>query len=114
MKICMLLESAFPPDLRVENEAASLSGAGHEVHVLAPSFSGEQPEQETAGVRIHRFRCDRRAFKRLQATCLRFPFYGRFWKKRVRDLHDRIGFEALPVHDLPLAAAGLSLAKQFG
>ena len=30
----MLLETTFPPDIRVENEAASLLKAGHEVHLL--------------------------------------------------------------------------------
>jgi len=114
MKIIMMLESAFPPDLRVENEAASLCAAGHEVHVLAPSFSQEPLEEERAGVRIHRFNWGRRSFKRLQATCLRFPLYRRFWKKRMRDLHGRIGFDAVHVHDLPLAEAGISLCRESG
>ena len=30
----MLLKQRFPPDIRVENEAASLIGAGHDVHLL--------------------------------------------------------------------------------
>ena len=34
MRILMLLEKRFPPDIRVENEAASLLEAGHEVHLL--------------------------------------------------------------------------------
>ncbi|MBN1893481.1 glycosyltransferase family 4 protein [bacterium] len=114
MKIGMMLENAFPPDLRVENEAAALCAGGHEVHVLAPAFSGEPLEEERGGVRIHRFRRSRRAFKRLQATVLRLPLYKRFWMNRMRDLHGRTGFDALHVHDLPLAAAGISLSREFG
>ena len=38
-KILMLLDSEFPPDIRVENEAVSLIEAGFEVHVLC--FAGK-------------------------------------------------------------------------
>ena len=40
----MLLEARFPPDIRVENEAASLLDAGHEVHLLCTEDDREKIE----------------------------------------------------------------------
>ena len=42
MKILMILESEFPPDVRVENEMLALTEAGHEVH-LACSTRKNRP-----------------------------------------------------------------------
>ena len=39
MKIGMILESGFPPDPRVENEAVSLIEDGHEVFLLCSTFA---------------------------------------------------------------------------
>ena len=47
LRILMLLANRFPPDIRVENEAASLLQAGHEVHLLCKSddrFAAEVPD----------------------------------------------------------------------
>jgi len=33
LKIGMLLDVEFPPDLRVENEMRTLAGSGYEVHL---------------------------------------------------------------------------------
>ena len=41
MKILMVLDHEFPPDIRVENEIASLHNAGHEIHVACYTMKGQ-------------------------------------------------------------------------
>ena len=41
--IGMMLETAFPPDIRVEKEARALVAAGYEVHLLSVG-DGQRPE----------------------------------------------------------------------
>jgi len=50
MKILMVLEWEFPPDVRVENEMLALTEAGYEVH-LACSTRKDKSLKETYGKR---------------------------------------------------------------
>lgn len=49
MKILMLLDTEFPPDIRVENEAQSLIDAGHEVHILSYNFDSKTSSEVFKG-----------------------------------------------------------------
>ena len=42
MRILMLLANRFPPDIRVENEVATLLAAGNEVHLLCKSDNRDE------------------------------------------------------------------------
>jgi len=42
MKILMILESEFPPDVRVENEIVALTEAGHEVHLACSTRKNDR------------------------------------------------------------------------
>mgnify|MGYP000256182108 CR=1 FL=1 len=46
MTIGMILDSNFPPDPRVENEAVSLIKAGHEIHVLSFNYGEDWASEE--------------------------------------------------------------------
>ena len=54
MKVLMLLDHVFPPDIRVENEIESLSNAGHEVHIACFMRKGEPSVETTENCVIHR------------------------------------------------------------
>ncbi|MBI4729066.1 MAG: glycosyltransferase [Acidobacteria bacterium] len=54
MRICMLVRNRFARDARVLREARSLSGAGHEVTVLALRGPGLPEREDLGGVRVLR------------------------------------------------------------
>jgi glycosyltransferase involved in cell wall biosynthesis len=112
MKILMVLESEFPPDVRVENEIAALTEAGHEVH-LACSTRKNLQENDTYGKAIiHRKKISRLIYKS-SVGCLKFPFYFNFWRKFILFLFQKEKFDAIHIHDLPLSIIGTEIKMRF-
>lgn len=105
MKILMLLDHPFPPDTRVENEMKSLTEAGIEVH-LACFQKNKEPllERKEYGV-IHRKPISKFIYKS-SVGVLKFPFYFNYWSRFVDELFAIEEFDAIHVHDLPLAKIG--------
>lgn len=104
MRILMLLDAPFPPDVRVEKEIGTLVGEGHEVHVLCYRFDRSVPEEETvAGAAVHRLYIHRQVAKKALGFIFQFPFYTRFWKKGISKIVSRVNPDVVHVHDLPLS-----------
>lgn len=104
----MILENTFPPDVRVEKEIKSLITAKHEI-VLACSSPASKDEVESwNGATIIRKRMPRFIYKS-SVGCLRFPFYFNYWRKYLKDVFKQYKFDAIHLHDLPLA----KVAKEF-
>jgi glycosyltransferase involved in cell wall biosynthesis len=112
MKILMVLESDFPPDVRVENEVLALSEAGHEIHI-ACSTRKNRPEKEIFGKAvIHRKPMSAFIYKS-SVGCLKFPFYFNFWRKFIFGLFASEKFDAIHIHDLPLSIIGAEVKHKF-
>ena len=112
MKILMLLETEFPPDVRVENEILALTEAGHEVH-LACSTRKNRPETEGFGKAIiHRKKISSFIYKS-SVGCLKFPFYFHFWRKFIFTLCAKEKFDIIHIHDLPLSKIGVDVKQKF-
>jgi len=112
MKILMVLESEFPPDVRVENEILALSDAGHEVH-LACSTRKNRPEKDSYGKAIiHRKKITSFIYKS-SVGCLKFPFYFNFWRKFISGLFLKEKFDVIHIHDLPLSIIGAEIKRKF-
>ncbi len=112
MKILMVLESEFPPDVRVENEIAALSGEGHEVH-LACSTRKNKPCKETIGKAfVHRKRISKFIYKSSVGS-LKFPFYFNFWRRFIFPLVAAEKFDVIHIHDLPLAIIGAEIKTKY-
>lgn len=112
MKILMILESEFPPDVRVENEMLALTEAGHEVH-LACSTRKNLPEKEPFGkIIIHRKWMSSFIYKS-SVGCLKFPFYFNFWRSFLFAICSEEKFEVVQVNDLPLGTIGVEIKKKF-
>lgn len=104
----MILENMFPPDVRVEKEIKSLVEVGHEI-VLASSSPVSQDEVvKWNGATIIRKDMPRLIYKS-SVGCLRFPFYFNFWRKFLNNVFTQYKFDAIHLHDLPLA----KVAKEF-
>ena len=108
MKILMLLDHPFPPDTRVENEMKSLTAAGNEVHIACFQKGTEPLIEETSYGIIHRKPVSSFIYKS-SVGVLKFPFYFNYWRKFVGELFVENQFDAIHVHDLPLAELNMYL-----
>lgn len=113
MKILMLLEADFPPDIRVENEISALATAGHEVHLACYTRSG-RPERDIYNKAVIYRRKISPFIYKSSVGCLKFPFYFNFWRKFLIEVVSSARFDAVHVHDLPLSLLGLELKKALG
>jgi glycosyltransferase involved in cell wall biosynthesis len=114
VKILMVLEATFPPDIRVEKEARALVKAGHEVFVLCLGSDEMQSEELINGVRVIRRRAPEASLRRL-LNYLYFAlfFIHPFWERTISDAVRRYRIGAIHVHDLPLVRTGLIVARAF-
>ncbi|HNQ59544.1 MAG TPA: glycosyltransferase family 4 protein [Bacteroidales bacterium] len=113
MKILMLLPGEFPPDIRVENEAMALAKAGHEISIACLTRK-ELPSDEffKGKVIIKRFKIPALRYKSSIAT-LTLPFYFNFWRNELNKLLLKNKYDAIHVHDLPLAQIGFEVSKKL-
>ena len=107
----MILDREYPPDIRVENEIESLTEQGHELHIACYSRKGRKSKESYNGHTIHRKKISPFIFKS-SVGCLKFPFYFNFWRKFIGELMREYSFDAIHVHDLPLAAVGHETGKK--
>jgi len=113
MNILMVLEGVFPQDERVEKEIASLRGKGHNVRIATYSFNPLPFKEEFEGYIIYRRRLSKFLYK-VSAAALVLPFYFSFWRKYLRNIYSEWKFDAIHVHDLPLAKMGYEFKRDFG
>ncbi len=111
MKILMVLDHEFPPDLRVENEIEALANAGHEIHLACYTRQNRPAFEKSKLAKIHRKPISAFLYKS-SVGALKFPFYFNFWRNFLQKLFLTNQFDAIHIHDLPLAGVGIHLAKQ--
>ena len=109
----MLLDHPFPPDTRVENEMKSLTEAGYEVHLACFQKDKEPLLEKTANGVIHRKPVSKFIYKS-SVGVLKFPFYFNYWRRYVNELFANERFDAVHVHDLPLAKVGYEAKCKYG
>jgi glycosyltransferase involved in cell wall biosynthesis len=113
MRILMVLDHEFPPDPRVENEIYSLIKAGHTIHLACLTKKNKPVFEQINGANIHRKPISTFTYKS-SIGILKFPFYFIFWKKFLKDLMKEQNFDAIHIHDLPLAKVGYQMSKKYG
>jgi glycosyltransferase involved in cell wall biosynthesis len=113
MKILMLLESEFPPDIRVENEIAALTDEGHEIHLACITRKGRPVYEKKERLIIHR-KPESSFIYKSSVGCLKFPFYFNFWRKFVNRLFKDEKFDAIHIHDLPPGIIGSEIKRRMG
>ena len=111
-KIGMILDTDFPPDPRVENEAHVLRRAGYEIHLFAFSFNREfQAYEEFEGIHVYRYYCSSILYK-LSALAYTFPFYHNGVSKMIQDFVDRTRVPFVHIHDIQVARAVFALKNR--
>jgi glycosyltransferase involved in cell wall biosynthesis len=112
MKILMLLDNQFPPDIRVENEAISLSEKGHEVFLLSYQFDKSiKIIEEYKNFTILRFPVSKFKAKKFRALVTILPLLKKLWVKQLNKLYKELQFDVLHAHDLYMAEPALEFAK---
>jgi glycosyltransferase involved in cell wall biosynthesis len=115
MNICMILDSYFPPDIRVEKEARALISEGHRIFLCSLGKKGVQALEDVNGITVIRsFPSDKFLFRAWRFLWFNMFFYSFLWKKTLEDVITRYEIEAIHVHDLPLVKTATSVAKKFG
>lgn len=113
MKILMVLEVEFPHDDRVEKEAASLLNDGHEVHIACFTKKNRPSEERIEGFIVHRKQISALRYKS-SVGALKVPYYFNFWQSFLKKLCKSDSYDAIHIHDLPLAKVGLWIKREFG
>ncbi|MBN1956151.1 MAG: glycosyltransferase family 4 protein [Anaerolineae bacterium] len=119
MKIGMVLKRSFPPDIRVEKEAAALVAAGLEVHLLAYSRGGQEPlVEDRTGLHVHRIPREARRLSRPallgNALCFSFAFHDGYWAGQIERFAREQAVDVLHVHDLPLVGSAVAVGERLG
>ena len=112
MNILMILESEFPPDVRVEKEIRTLTSQGHKVFLLATSGKPNPKTDRFEKLEIYRIYQNRLMYK-MSALALTLPFYFNFWRKNISLFLAEHKINVIHLHDLPLASVVYQLGKQY-
>ena len=113
MRIGMILCKPYPSDIRVEKEIRSLTGAGHDLFVLAERRDKEPKNEQVLGAIVNRYAPPRPFRRRLDWIHFQTSFRSSFWRNRIRNFVKRNSLEVLHVHDLPFVGTTLDIAKEF-
>jgi len=108
----MVLDHEFPPDIRVENEVQALHDDGHKVHIACFTQKDDAKKEVVNNSII--FRKDISKFiHKTSVGALKFPFYFNFWRSFLNEIFNEYTYDAIHIHDLPMAKVGYEFAKQF-
>jgi len=116
----MVLQSNYPPDIRVKKEADSLLNAGHDVTLLCRSVSSlgseeEDPSKQVVdGVRVYRIN-DWAPYSKLIWQQLNFDIRFRkpIWENAIESIVANEEIDVFHVHDLPAVKSTLAVAEKY-
>ena len=111
MRILMILDHEFPPDIRVENEIEALVDAGHEIHLACFTRKNLSEYEKQENCHIHRKPISTLVYKSSVAA-LTFPVYFRFWRRFINHLIKEHRINAIHVHDLPLSEVAAGICRK--
>ena len=115
MRIGMILDAPFPPDIRVEKEAVTLNEAGHEVFVLSQGRKSYPEEENKDHYSVIRFEDNKyKLLNQLTRDFKSFTFFDPVWKKGIDSFVIKYDINVLHVHDLPLVKTAYHVSKKHG
>jgi glycosyltransferase involved in cell wall biosynthesis len=111
----MILQATIPPpDIRVEKEAKTLIGAGHEVHLLLERGEGELVDETVEGIRFMRAVRMGPLREIWHRYTFNFTYRDQLWRKMIERFVAGRGIEVLHVHDLPLVREAVAVGRSMG
>lgn len=112
MNILMVLDHAFPTDLRVENEAISLINAGHQVGLLSIGEYKKSEVTEYKGIKLYRDAVSKFQSKKMHGLAGMLPWMDWYVAKKVMHILSREKYDAVHFHDLYLFGAARIIRKK--
>ena len=113
-RILMVLDHAFPPDARVENEAVSLINAGYEVFVLAIGPDARPTTETYRGIHIVRDKVSGWFRDKMRGLAGTVPILTWYLARRIIAFATERPIEVLHMHDLYLFGGGLRAGEKLG
>ncbi len=114
MRTGMILQSTMPPpDIRVEKEASTLTGEGHQVHLLVQRNRGEKVEEVVKGMNLYRGVGIGPVRDKIFRYTFSFTFRSGIWRKAIEKFALKRAVELFHVHDLPLAGETLAAGRRL-
>lgn len=108
----MILDSNFPPDPRVENEAITLVNAGHQVFLFCLTYGDQQLSEDINGIQVRRYTSNKLEYK-LSALAYTVPLYSFLMKRKISHFISNNAIEALHIHDMRVAGATFWSNKKY-
>ncbi|MBL3655638.1 glycosyltransferase family 4 protein [Fulvivirga sediminis] len=112
MTIGMFLDTAFPPDSRVENEAVSLIDQGHDVYLFSFNYDKRKKEDIINGIQVRRYDAGKLIYK-LSALAYTFPFFRMLVQRKISHFIETVKPEVIHIHDMVLAEAVFKVNEKF-
>ena len=112
MRIGMILDSNFPPDPRVENEAIELVKHGHSVYLFCLTYGNEPSEEIINGIQVKRYNSNKLEYK-LSALAYTVSFYRLFMQPKIDDFIKGNNIETLHIHDIRIAETVFKANKKY-
>ncbi len=113
MRIGMIMDTPFPPDARVENEAITLVDNGYEVYLFHIDYEGRPAREEYEGVQIYRVKGSRFLYK-MSALAYTVPYFRWSVQGEIRRFIQETGVDVLHIHDMVIAEAAFKANKVAG
>ncbi len=113
MKVLMVLDQKFPPDLRVEKEASSLVKAGYEVSVLSIGDYDKNEIVTIKGIKIYRVALTKFIAKKMHGLAAMIPWIDIYIANQVLKIFKTNKYDVIHVHDLYLFGAVKILRKKL-
>jgi len=104
----MILESDFPPNVRLEKELRTLVNTGHKIILLCSSPESQNEIITWNEATIIKNKMPRFIYKS-SVGCLEYPFYFNYWRKLLKSVFDKHKFDVIHLYDLPL----VKIVKEF-
>lgn len=112
MRIGMVLQTTFPPDIRVEKEAKALLEAGHRIFLLTSKTDIQAREESLNGIEVRRC-VPLSKILGLSKVLLYLTHNSAPWKKAIETFIQENKIEVLHVHDLPLLRVAVEIARKY-
>ena len=106
----MILDTRFPPDIRVEKEIETLKNT-NEIFILCPSYNDQKDEENKNNFKI--FRKVKGIKRRIGQLQLMRNCYSTVWEKEVENFVKDNRIDVIHVHDLPLVGIAVKVAKKY-
>lgn len=109
MRVCKVWDSDYPWDVRVEKIWNSFIESGHDVHLVCRNRNKIRPKYEIInGLHIHRLP----VINKKLASLISFPFFlNPLWLYTIYSVVSKHKIDCIVVRDLPMALAGIIVAK---